>query len=63
MSNEDVFQALSADREQLETLMDDLSEFQKGCTDEQQETINNTVHIIQEEVIKLSDKMDKLVGL
>lgn len=58
--NQNIKAVLEAEIEQMEVLLDDLSEFSKGCTDAQQSQIGYTLDIIQDYIANLSEKIDNL---
>lgn len=55
--NQDLIEVLEMEIERLETLLDDFSEFTKGCTDAEQIILNNAAGIIQDYIRKEGEKL------
>lgn len=46
--NQDLIEVIELEIERMETLLDDFSEFTKGCTDAEQKVMNEAAGIIQD---------------
>lgn len=57
-TTDEAIDVINEEIERTETLLDDLSEFTKGCTDAEQEILNKAAGIIQDFIVKLGRQKD-----